>query len=138
MRSMPHVAAWSYAGRVRRQVQVFRITSAQPGPSRDLISRERTYLVMMGIRMVAIVVAVVTSGVWRWLAIAAGVVLPYIAVVLVNAARTRGTEADPNHFQPEMRTALSDRPFQGRVIRQGEVDRPTSDEPRSTSSEDEA
>lgn len=114
---------------MRREDKVFRITSAQPGPSRDLVSRERTYLVMMGIRMVAIVLAVVVSGAWRWVAIAAGVVLPYVAVVLVNAARTRGTEADPNSLQPEQRVALADRRFEGRVISHDDDDaRPSSDE----------
>ena len=101
---------------MRSRPEVHRITSAQPGPSADLISRERTYLLMMGTRMVAIVVAVVVPGVWRWIAIAAGVLLPYIAVVLVNAARTRGTEADPYFVSPEPKVALSDRPFEGRVI----------------------
>lgn len=91
--------------------EVHRITTAQPGPSADLVSRERTYLLMMGTRMVAIVVAVVVPGPWRWIAIAAGVFLPYVAVVLVNAARTRPTEDDPPVFVPEQRVALSDRPF---------------------------
>lgn len=103
-----------------RDVEVHRITSAQPGPSKDLVSRERTYLVMMGTRMVAIVVAVVVPGVWRWIAIALGVFLPYIAVVLVNAARTRGTEADPDFYvptpAPDHVSAISDQPFEGTVI----------------------
>lgn len=100
-----------------RDVEVHRITSAQPGPSADLVSRERTYLLMMGTRMVAIVVAVVVPGIWRWVAIALGVFLPYIAVVLVNAARTRGTEADPNFFVPDHKVAIADKPFGGTVLR---------------------
>lgn len=74
------------------------------------MSRERTYLLMMATRMVAIVVAVVVPGVWRWVAIAAGILLPYVAVVLVNAARTRGTEDDPDFFHPEPKIAIADRP----------------------------
>jgi Flp pilus assembly protein TadB len=97
-------------------VQVHRITSAEPGPSADLVSRERTYLLMMGIRMVAIVVAVVVPGVWRWVAIALGVLLPYAAVVLVNAARTKGTEDDPEAFLPTHKLAIADAPFEGTVI----------------------
>lgn len=96
--------------RGRREVEVFRITSAQPGPSRDLVSRERTYLLMMATRMVAIVVAVVVPGVWRWVAIAAGVLLPYAAVVMVNAAHTRSREDPPDPFAPEARLAVTDRP----------------------------
>jgi hypothetical protein len=71
-------------------------------------------LVLMATRMVAIVVAVVTPGLWRWVAIAAGVLLPYIAVVLVNATRTRGTEADPYYVAP---VAVADRPYEGPVFR---------------------
>jgi Flp pilus assembly protein TadB len=96
--------------------EVHRITTAQPGASPDLVSRERTYLVMMGTRMVAIIVAVVVPGIWRWIAIALGVFLPYIAVVLVNAVRTKGTEDDPQPFVPTHKVALSDRPFEGTVI----------------------
>ncbi len=101
-------------------MEIHRITSAQPEPSRELVSRERTYLVMMGIRMVAIVVAVVVPGFWRWVAIAAGVVLPYIAVVLVNQAKTRGTAADPYAFVPDHKIALTDSPYQGPLIRHEE------------------
>lgn len=93
-----------------------RITSAEPGPSADLVSRERTYLFMMGTRMVAIVAAVVVPGIWRWIAIVLGVFLPYIAVVLVNAARTRGTADDPDFFVPDHKVAISDRAFPGSVI----------------------
>lgn len=100
-----------------RDEEIHRITTAQPGPSADLVSRERTYLLMMGTRMVAIVVAVVVPGVWRWVAIALGVMLPYIAVVMVNAARTRGTEADPAAFVADHKIAIADRPFGGTVIK---------------------
>lgn len=94
---------------------VYRITSASPEPSADYRHRERLYLFLMGTRMVAIVVAVVVPGVWRWVAVAAGIMLPYLAVVLVNAAKVRGTEADP-HFVAEQKTAISDRGTGGQVI----------------------
>ena len=100
-----------------KRVEVHRITSADPDPSAELVSRERTYLIMMGARMVAIVVAVVVPGLWRWVAIAAGVLLPYVAVVLVNQAKTRGTAADPYAFVPDHKVALTDTPYQGPLIR---------------------
>lgn len=100
----------------RRQSEVHRITSAHPDASPELVSRERTYLLMMATRMVAIVVAVVVPGFWRWIAIALGVFLPYIAVVLVNAVRTKDTEADPG-FVPTHKVALSDKPFEGTIIK---------------------
>lgn len=95
-----------------RKPQVHRITSADPGPSRDLRARERTYLIMMSIRFVAIIVAVVVPGFWRWVAIAAGTILPYIAVVTVNAARTKGTEDDPAYFQPDLKPQIGAAPYQ--------------------------
>ena len=100
----------------KRSVEVHRITSANPDPSAELVSRERTYLAMMGARMVAIVVAVVVPGIWRWVAIAAGVLLPYVAVVLVNQAKTRGTAVDPYAFIPDHKIALSDTPYEGPLI----------------------
>ena len=100
----------------RRQLEVHRITSAQPDASPDLVRRERTYLLMMGTRMVAIVVAVVVPGVWRWIAIALGVFLPYIAVVLVNAVRTKTTDDGPAPFVPTHKIPLADRPYEGTVI----------------------
>ena len=106
----------SYAGAVNRDVEVHRITSAQPGPSADLKSRERTYLIMMATRMAAIVVAVVVPGIWRWIAIVLGVFLPYIAVVMVNAVKVRDTPDDPNYFVPEPKVAITEAPFSGDVI----------------------
>lgn len=66
--------------------------------------------------MVAIVVAVVVPGFWRWIAVAAGILLPYFAVVLVNAVQVRGTPEDPNYFMPETKTAITEAPFAGGVI----------------------
>ena len=99
-----------------RDAEVHSITSAQPGPSEDLRHRERQYLLLMGMRMVAIVVAVVVPGIWRWFAIAAGILLPYLAVVLVNAVKVRGTPDDPNYFVPEPKVAITEAPFGGAVI----------------------
>jgi Flp pilus assembly protein TadB len=98
------------------RVEVHRITSAQPGPSADLVHRERQYLFLMGMRMVAIVVAVIVPGIWRWIAVAAGILLPYFAVILVNAAQVRGTPDDPNYFVPEPAVAITEAPFSGDVI----------------------
>ena len=101
-------------------MEVHRITSAQPGPTSEQLSRERTYLFMMGTRMVAIVVAVVVPGIWRWIAIVLGVFLPYIAVVMVNAVRTRGTPDDPAYFIPEHKPAIEAGPDDRPVIRPDE------------------
>lgn len=44
----------------------------------------------MIIRTVCVGLAVVVDGPWRWLFIAAAVLLPYVAVVLANAGRESG------------------------------------------------
>ena len=100
-----------------RQVEVHRITSAQPGPTAEQRGRERVYLFLMGTRMVAIVVAVVVPGIWRAVAIVLGVFLPYIAVVMVNAVRVRGTPDDPNYFVPDHKLAIEASPDDRPVIR---------------------
>ena len=101
---------------MRRDAEVHRITSAQPDPSAELVHRERQYLILMGTRMAAIVVAVVVPGIWRWIAITAGVLLPYLAVVLVNSAKVRGTPADPYYVAPAEQVALTEIPFEGVII----------------------
>ncbi len=70
----------------------------------------------MATRMVAIVVAVVVPGIWRWIAIAAGIVLPYLAVVLVNSAKIRGTPADPYFLAPVEQVAIPETAFEGVII----------------------
>jgi xanthine/uracil permease len=107
------------------RVAVHRITTAGAAEPADIGSRERAYLVMMGIRFVAIIAAVVVPGFWRWVAIAAGVILPYVAVITVNAAKTRGTPADPA-FWTDNRPALTDAPaqptWQPRVVNHDDLD----------------
>lgn len=80
----------------RREDEVFSVTSAQPGHSKDLDSRVVRYAWMMSIRVVCFVLAVLTPSPWRWMFVAAAVFLPYIAVVMANARRsTRAGEVAP-------------------------------------------
>lgn len=57
----------------------------------------REYLIAMGFRIVCFVVAVLVDSWVRWVAVAAAVVLPYIAVVIANATgpRENGTIVAP-------------------------------------------
>lgn len=73
-----------------------RITSARESLSDDLSRRTHRYLVQMGLRVVCFIGAVVVDNWTRWLLAAGAVVLPYVAVVLANAGRTRGE--DPGTF----------------------------------------
>ena len=49
----------------------------------------------MSIRIVCFLLAVVTTGVVRWLFVAGALIIPYIAVVYANGGRER-TEAAPD------------------------------------------
>ncbi|NED97522.1 DUF3099 domain-containing protein [Phytoactinopolyspora alkaliphila] len=70
----------------RRDEPVQSVTTAAAGRSNDLRSRQTRYLWMMGVRLACLPLAVITSGWLRWVFIAGAVILPYIAVVIVNAA----------------------------------------------------
>ncbi len=88
------------------------MTEARPSKSADIASRERRYLVMMGIRVVCFVVAVVAfiNGAGWLTAIPAvgAIIIPYFAVVFANGGRepynTRGFRAYepnlPDRFSP--------------------------------------
>ncbi|MDO8107509.1 DUF3099 domain-containing protein [Isoptericola sp. b441] len=89
--------------RGRGTSDVPRITSAREPLSDDLSRRTRRYLIQMGIRVVCFIGAVLVDGWFRWVLVAGAVVLPYVAVVLANAGRTRGEEAgtfvEPRHIE---------------------------------------
>ncbi|MBB5789456.1 DUF3099 domain-containing protein [Jiangella mangrovi] len=70
----------------RRSDPVPSVTTAAAPHSDDLASRQRRYLIMMGIRIACLPLAVVTQGWLRWVFILGAVVLPYVAVVIANAA----------------------------------------------------
>ncbi|MFR9791924.1 DUF3099 domain-containing protein [Streptomyces sp. MB22_4] len=72
--------------------QVFRITGARTGLAEDVRGRQRRYVISMGIRTVAVILAATLWNVERPFAIVAlvaGAILPYIAVVVANAGRER-------------------------------------------------
>ncbi|WP_198663994.1 DUF3099 domain-containing protein [Jiangella endophytica] len=71
----------------RRSDPVPSVTTAAAPRSDDLASRQRRYLIMMGIRVACLPLAVISQGWLRIVFILGAVVLPYIAVVIANAAR---------------------------------------------------
>lgn len=75
---------------------VTRITTAATPLADDVAQRTRRYLEQMTIRVVCFIGAVAIDHWTRWLLLAGAVVLPYVAVVLANAGRERGT--DPGTF----------------------------------------
>jgi|SRR3954453_2973674 fatty acid desaturase len=76
-----------------REPEAVRITSASASRKDDIATRQRRYLISMGIRTVCFVGAIFASlaGIhWLWpILIVAALVLPYVAVVMANAASTK-------------------------------------------------
>ena len=88
------------------QGEVYRITAVPQSHSDDLRNRMNRYLVSMGIRTVCVVLVVIVHGPARWAFAAGALVLPYVAVVMANAARhLRG---DPLTVPTPRRRAVSD------------------------------
>ncbi|RSS80861.1 DUF3099 domain-containing protein [Streptomyces sp. WAC06614] len=86
----------------RNGSEVFRITGARMGLAEDVRGRQRRYVISMGIRTVSVIATVLLWNVQRPLAIvtlAAGALLPYIAVVIANAGR-ESTPSLPSHYMP--------------------------------------
>jgi hypothetical protein len=78
-----------------------RITTATRSHHEDIAKRQRRYVISMGIRTVCFVLAVVSIGHWfMWFFVAASFVLPYVAVVLANAA-SAPDPGGPDLFGPD-------------------------------------
>jgi len=73
-----------------------RITTAGSSRNEDIAHRQKAYILSMGIRSVCFVgagLAGVAGINWLWpILIVAALVLPYVAVVMANAAHTKGDD----------------------------------------------
>jgi Flp pilus assembly protein TadB len=86
------------------------VTTAGRSPQQDRRDRERRYLITMGVRVVAFVVAlVVTKGWIRVVAIAAALVLPWIAVIFANSGPTRRPAEQPSLYSRRRPRELTER-----------------------------
>jgi hypothetical protein len=75
------------------------VTTAGRSPGEDRRDRERRYLITMGFRVVAFVIAlVVTKGWIRVIAIAAAMILPWVAVIFANSGPTRRPPEQPSLY----------------------------------------
>ena len=90
--------------------EVFNITGAQTGMSKDQKSRQRVYLFSMGLRTACFIGGFFASGPLRWILIVGAVGLPYFAVVIANAGRERGGWLGERPFISPVRDALSSDP----------------------------
>ena len=87
-----------------------RITTASRPRSEEIAGRQRRYLISMGIRTLCFILAVVSMGHWfMWVFVAGSLFLPYIAVVMANAA-SPADPADPDFGFDPGRRAIGDRP----------------------------
>lgn len=84
-----------------KESSTYRITTARKSVADDQAARVRGYVISMTIRIVCFLLAVVTTGVIRWLFVAGALVIPYIAVVYANGGRERSDEA-PDTLRPAL------------------------------------
>ena len=98
------------------------ITSARSGRSDDIKRRQTKYLVSMGVRTVCFVLAILLPSPIRWVMVFGAVFLPYVAVVLANAADGRRTTG-PAEFASEERVQISARPMGGNPLTEKSRDR---------------
>ena len=76
-----------------RDTSAVRITTAPPAAHADIARRQRRYVFSMGLRTVCFVGAILVGPGWlRWVLVAGAVLLPYVAVVMANAATTKSDD----------------------------------------------
>jgi hypothetical protein len=91
---------------VTRADQPLLVTTAPQNPQDEIRQRQRRYLVTMGIRVLCFVLAIVLAALHlAWaagIAVAASLILPWVAVIAANAGPTRPVET-AMLYQPERR-----------------------------------
>ena len=85
---------------------VHSITAAAQAHSADLDARIRRYLISMAIRTVCFILVLVIDSPIRWAFAVLAVILPYVAVVMANAAGGRRRAATAT--VPTVRIPLAD------------------------------
>ena len=79
----------------RREQTPIRITTASAGARADIASRQKRYVITMGIRtlcflaVAGLAMSHIGPGWLPWIFVVAAVVLPFVAVVMANAANTK-------------------------------------------------
>jgi Flp pilus assembly protein TadB len=84
------------------------VTTAPISPADERRGRERRYLITMGVRVVAFIVAIVFATGWiRVIAVALALVLPWVAVVVANAGPSRRAPETPSLYAGERKREIS-------------------------------
>src|SRR5580704_10748800 len=101
----------TYVGRVKttagaRRHRAHLVTEAQPALSADIASRQRRYLIMMGIRVAcfAATIALFVGGAGWLAAIPAvgAIAIPYFAVVIANGGRNPASTTGFRAYEPRL------------------------------------
>ncbi|MFE8937891.1 DUF3099 domain-containing protein [Streptomyces sp. NPDC000963] len=93
----------------RGGTEVFRITGARQGLAEDVRGRQRRYVISMTVRTLSVIAAAVLWNVERHVAVVAlalGILLPYVAVVIANAGRESAPSLPSTFVPPPVRPAL--------------------------------
>ena len=84
---------WGMARDQHGDRDAVRITTASASRTEEIAGRQRRYVISMSIRTVCFVAAILVGGGWlRWVLVAAALLLPYVAVVMANAAHSKDDE----------------------------------------------
>jgi Protein of unknown function (DUF3099) len=76
-----------------RSERPVRITTAAASREEDIRKRQRRYVLSMGFRTLCFVTAVIIGEGWvMWMLIVAALLLPYVAVVMANAASSKSDD----------------------------------------------
>ncbi|MER5769935.1 DUF3099 domain-containing protein [Streptomyces sp. NPDC001985] len=115
--------------RKQADAEIFRITGARQGLTDDVRGRQRRYVISMSVRTLSVVLAAVLWNVERHVAIVAlalGILLPYVAVVIANAGRENAPSLPSAYvrgpFTPELAPAVAPEPEKPRRAPQPESD----------------
>ncbi|MGO1973877.1 MAG: DUF3099 domain-containing protein [Propionibacteriaceae bacterium] len=85
------------------------ITDAKTAGSVEQAGRERRYLLAMGFRVACFIAMIWVPGVFRWILLGCAIVIPYLAVILANAANREQEEPQNfGHPEPGAAPAVSD------------------------------
>ena len=98
--------------RKQSEAEVFRITGARQGLADDVRGRQRRYIISMSVRTLSVILAATLWNVERHVAVVAlalGILLPYVAVVIANAGRENAPSL-PSTFVPRRPVRCSRRP----------------------------
>ena len=93
----------------RKAPEVYSITAAPTSRADDVSDRTRRYLISMTIRTACFVGAVVVHGPLRWVLLVGALILPYLAVVAANAARSSRPGTGLEQVAPQERPHLEPR-----------------------------